>query len=206
MGIPSNSTAGNTHGAQANGFASGPGMASFHYAMPHMAGFPVSGWGFYPALQLIPVVPRHSVHPWFAGRDEVNYDDPDLPRVFVDPRWPYTPAGVYNAHLPRFEMERINRVIEVPGSFIPFIGLLYPSAEFAVARVPASQNPVQRMHGIAMAKGILLDRANANRRFLVCLRRRDWYLLLFFLLMTVSAPPHNVPPHLPPKAVSSTLH
>lgn len=128
-------------------------------------------WSFDPAGYPVAL---HPVHPWFAGKDEVKFDDPELPHLPVDHRWPYTPAGRANIYLPRFCLERIHRVIEVPGSFVPVIGLLYPNAEFLIARCPPSTNPVHRFNGFAMGKAVLLDPANEHRKFAVCLRRRDW--------------------------------
>jgi hypothetical protein len=135
--------------------------------------------------------PVHPVHPWFTGKSEVNYDDPALPRLPTTADKPYTPPQL--PQLPRFRAERVHRVFLAPRRFLPIIGLLYPDADFIVARHPASQHVALRMVGRAMARAAALDLClhdaddagnnnlnNCNKEeqeealFAICLWRRDW--------------------------------
>ncbi|KXX81289.1 hypothetical protein MMYC01_201936 [Madurella mycetomatis] len=159
------------HNIQANGANAVPDANATADLYPFIVPVGYPAWVFDPAGHPIAF---HPIHPWFAGKDEVKFDDPELPHVPVDHRWPYTSAGRANIHLPRFCIERTHRIIEVPGSFVPVIGLLYPNAEFLNARYPPSTNPVHHFNGFTMGKSVLLDPTNEHRKFAVCLRRRDW--------------------------------
>nr|ACM42409.1 predicted protein [Floropilus chiversii] len=116
-----------------------------------------------------------------------------IPRFDTDPFLPFAPWRV--AMLPPFKAERIDRVLTVRGRWLAPMGLLYPGAEFAVAKWPASRGVAVRMRGIEMARAfaVLFPRAQDPSRmgqqptseeeeekekekdkFVVSLRRRDW--------------------------------
>ncbi|KAL2128943.1 hypothetical protein VTI74DRAFT_8426 [Chaetomium olivicolor] len=111
-----------------------------------------------------------------------------LPRFDTDPFLPFAPWRV--AMLPAFRAERIDRVLTVRGRWLAPMGLLYPGAEFAVAKWPASRGVALRMRGAEMARAfaVVFPRGQdpsrmgeelnledvEEEKFVVSLRRRDW--------------------------------
>ncbi|KAK3902856.1 hypothetical protein C8A05DRAFT_33430 [Staphylotrichum tortipilum] len=127
-------------------------------------------------------------HPGFPLHPPIPFSQP-LPSFDTDPYLPFAPWRV--SILRPFHPETTNRMILAPQRYLHVLGHLYPSALFALARYPVSQNPVLRLTGTALLDSIrlhhpqmlsaeMLDvvhRAGAEARdemYLVRLHTRDW--------------------------------